>query len=121
MNPRIKSFQYHGGAPRISTLSRTRGYRIKGRGFGDQPGKVEIEYGYDGKIRGQSIKSWSNTFIEIGLPVPNAKGFSVWVNDLIVTRADGKRSKPFEIIRPSFSYAGYIRPQDRRAKVRRAA
>ena len=113
MEPKIASFQYHGGAPLISRLSRTPGYRITGQEFGDQPGTVEIEYARDDEMRSQYIKSWSDTFIEIERPGHDAYDWSVWINDLFVTRADGKRSKPFEIARPSNPYVGYIRPQDR--------
>jgi len=100
MNPRIKSFQYHAGSPRppVSNLSRTPGYRIAGKGFGDQPGQVEIEK-----------------------PAANPRGWGTWANDLIVTRADGKRSKPFELVRPGNPYVGYSRPQDRRARLCQAA
>jgi len=123
MNPRIKSFQYHAGSPRppVSNLSRTPGYRIAGKGFGDQPGQVEIEYGDDGEKRSSGVKSWSDTFIEIEKPAANPRGWGTWANDLIVTRADGKRSKPFELVRPGNPYVGYSRPQDRRARLCQAA
>lgn len=123
MNPRIKSFRYHGGSPRppVSYLSRTPGYRIKGQGFGDQRGQVEIEYAHDDETCGQRIKSWSDTLIEIERPSSDPYDWSVWINDLIVTTADGRRSKPFEIVRPGNPYDGYVRPQDRAAPVLRRA
>ena len=122
MEPQITSFQYHGGAPLISTLSRTPGYRIAGTGFGDQRGQVEIEYGDDGETRSQRIKSWSDTFIEIGLPSRDPLNRGACESYLTVTRADGERSRPFEIVPPGDPYLGYIRPQDRPAsRLRRAA
>ena len=121
MEPKIASFQYHGGAPLISTLSRTPGYRITGQGFGDQPGAVEIEYARDDETYGQRIKSWSDTFIEIERPGRDPYDWSAWINDLFVTRADGTRSDYFELVRPGHPYFGPIRAQDRRAKLRRAA
>ncbi len=122
MEPKIASFQYHGGAPLISTLSRTPGYRIAGKGFGDQPGQVEIEYGNDGETRSQRIKSWSDTFIEIGLPNRDPLNRGACESYLTVTRADDRRSKAFEIVPPGDPYVGYIRPQDRRrSTLRRAA
>ena len=121
MEPKIASFQYHGGAPLISTLSRTPGYRITGHGFGDQPGTVEIEYARDDEMRSQYIKSWSDTFIEIERPGRDPYDWSVWINDLFVTRADGTRSEYFELVRPGHPYYGRIRAQDRLAKLRLAA
>ena len=123
MEPKIKSFQYHGGSPRppVSYLSRTPGYRIAGKGFGDQPGQVEIEYGDDGETRSQSIKSWSNTFIEIGRPSRDPLNRGACESYVTVTRWDGRRSKSFEVNPPGDPYIGYIRPQDRRAKLRRVA
>ena len=123
MNPKIESFRKQ-GAERLlpgNIPPRTPGYRITGKGFGDQPGTVEIEYARDDDTRSQYIKSWSDTFIEIELPGRDPYDWSVWINDLFVTTADGRRSKRFEIVRPGNPYVGYIRPQDRRAKVRRAA
>jgi len=121
MEPRIADFLYHAGAPAVSKLSRTPGYRIIGKGFGQKRGKVEIIYDEDGETRSRHIKSWSDDLIEIDRPMPDPLGWGTWDNDLIVTTADGRRSKRFEIVRPGNPYAGYVRPQDRRAKLRRAA
>ena len=121
MEPKIATFQYHGGAPLISTLSRTPGYRITGQGFGDQPGAIEIEYACDDEMRSQYIKSWSDMFIEIGLPSRDPYDWSAWINDLFVIRADGMRSDYFELVRPGIPYYGPIHDQDRRAELRRAA
>ena len=124
MEPKIASFQYHGGAPLppVSYLSRTPGYRIKGQGFGDQPGQVEIEFGDDCEPLPQYIKSWSDTFIEIERPSRDPYDWSVWINDLFVTRVDGTRSDYFELVRPGHPYYGPIHTQDRPAsRLRRAA
>ena len=123
MNPRIKSFRYHGGSPRppVSYFSRTPGYRIKGQGFGDQPGQVEIEFGDDCEPLPQYIKSWSDTFIEIGRPSRDPLNRGACDSCVTVTRSDGRRSKAFEVNPPGDPYVGYVRPQDRRAKLRRAA
>jgi len=123
MNPRIQSFRKQGAERRLpgNLLLRTPGYRITGKGFGDQPGQVEIEYARDDETYSQRIKSWSDTLIEIELPGRDPYDWSCWVNDVYVTTASGKRSKPFELVRPGNPYVGYIRPQDRRTKLRRAA
>ena len=120
MYPKIESFQYHCGSPAISKLSRTPGYRIIGNDFGEKPGKVEIEFGDDDAAQSQHVKSWSDTYIEIDRPMPDPLGWGTWDNQVIVTAANGRRSKRFEIVRPSNPYVGYIRPQDRRA-LRQAA
>ena len=124
MYPKIETFRKHGAERCLpgNLPPRTPGYRIKGKGFGNQPGKVEIEYAHDDETRSQFIKSWSDTLIEIETPARNPYDWSVWINDLYVTRADGKRSDYFELVRPGHPYYGPIRPQERRAaKFRRAA
>lgn len=123
MNPKIESFRKHGAERRLpgNIPPRTPGYRIVGKGFGDQPGAVEIEYARDDETRSQRIKSWSDTLIELERPGRDPYDWSVWINDLIVTTADGRRSKRFEIVRPGNPYVGYIRPQDRAAPVLRRA
>ena len=123
MEPKIEAFRKQGAErrPPGNLSPRTSGYRIKGQGFGDQPGQVEIEYARDDETRSQYIKSWSDTLIEIERPGRDPYDWSVWINDLFVTRVDGKRSEYFELVRPGIPYYGPIRPQDRRAKLRRAA
>ena len=98
MEPRIAEFQHHAGAPAISRLSRTPGYRIVGKGFGQKRGKVEIIYGEDGATRSRHIKSWSDELIEIDRPTPDPLGWGTWDNQVIVTTAVGRRSKRFEIV-----------------------
>ncbi len=124
MEPKIATFQYHSGAPwpPVSYLSRTPGYRIKGQGFGDQRGQVEIEYAHDDETYGQRIKSWSDTLIEIERPGRDPYDWSVWINDLFVIRADGTRSDYFELVRPGIPYYGPIHDQEgKAAQLRRAA
>jgi len=107
MEPRIADFQFHSGAPAISRLSRTPGYRIVGKGFGDQPGTVKIDYGDE--TRSQHVKSWSDDLIEIDRPTPNPLGWGTWDNYVSVTRAEGRRSKRFEIVRPGNPYDDDVR------------
>jgi len=122
MYPRIQFFRKQGAERRLpgNLLPRTPGYRITGKGFSDQPGTVEIKYTRDDETRSQYIKSWSDTFIEIERPGDDPYDWSVWINDLIVTRADGRHSKPFGLVRPGNPYVGYVRPRDRRARLRQA-
>ena len=124
MEPKIEAFRKQGAErrPPGNLSPRTSGYRIKGQGFGDQPGQVEIEYARDDETFGQCIKSWSDTFIEIERPGRDPYDWSVWINDLFVIRADGTRSHYFELVRPGIPYYGPIRAQDRPAsRLRRAA
>ncbi len=124
MEPKIEAFRKQGAErrPPGNLSPRTSGYRIKGQGFGDQPGQVEIEYARDDETYGQRIKSWSDTLIEIERPSVSPYDWSVWINDLFVTRADGKRSEYFELVRPGHPYYGPIRAQERKAaKSRRPA
>lgn len=123
MNPKIESFRKQGPErrPPGNLSPRTPGYRITGRGFGDQPGTVEIEYARDDETRSQRIKRWSPDLIEIEVPGSDPYDWGARINDLVVIRADGKRSKPFEIVRPGNPYVGYVRPQDRTTPVLRRA
>ncbi len=113
IEPKNADFQYHSGSPLppVSYLSRTPGYRIVGKSFGDKRGKVEIEYDDSGKTLSQRLKTWSDTLIEIHFPGSDPLQLGYWNAYVTVTRADSKRSAEFEIVRPRNPYEGYIRPQ----------
>jgi len=111
MYPKIQSFQSHSGSPAISTLSRTPSYWVSGRGFGAKPGQVEI----DGETC--PVVSWSPTFIEID----QLRDYAHDCVQVIVTTAVGRKSQAFIVDPPRNPYTEYIRPQDRRARLRRVA
>ena len=121
MEPRIADLAFHAGAPAISRLSRTPGYRITGKGFGQKRGKVEIT-DETGELQTQRSKSWSDDLIEIDRPMPDPLGWGTWDIQVIVTTADGRRSARFDVVRPGNLYDYYVRPQDRPGEaLRRAA
>jgi hypothetical protein len=111
MYPKIQSFKPHRGSPAISKFARTPGYWINGKGFGQKRGQVEI----DGET--YSVVSWSPTFIEVDRP----SGYARDCVQVIVTTAGGRKSQAFIVDPIRNPYDGYVRPQDRRAKLRRAA
>ena len=95
IEPKNADFQYHSGSPLppVSYLSRTPGYRIVGKSFGDKRGKVEIEYDDSGKTLSQRLKTWSDTLIEIHFPGSDPLQWRYWNAYVTVTRADSNRPK----------------------------
>ena len=100
MEPKIKSVHKHWGLPLPppNNRCRTPGYWIGGKGFGDDIGEVEILNADDNETRSPRIKCWSNKIIVIPAPACEPWGEGIWGNVLFVTTADGRRSKPFELI-----------------------
>jgi len=105
MRVKIESFSYHSGAPEWCDSPRLPAYRINGSGFGDKRGTVEIER--DGKTDSHRIVSWSDTLIYIDAAPFRWSDFDT---DLFVTTSDGRRSRPFELVRPGNPYDDYTPP-----------
>ena len=102
MEPKITSVQKQRGTrqPPFNNRSRISSYFIVGIGFGETCGAVEVIYGLDDTNSLPHIKYWSDTFIEIEQPPRDPLGRDTWVNVLILTRFDGKRSREFELVPP---------------------
>ena len=105
MRVKIEDFSYHSGSPEWCDSPRLPAYRINGNGFGDKRGTVKIER--DGTSATQHIVSWSNRLIYIDA-VPFR--WSAFDTELFVTTSDGRRSRPFELVKPGNPYDGYTPP-----------
>ncbi len=93
MNPKIKKFVFHGGAPAWLDSPRRPAYRISGTGFGELLGRVDITRA--GELTSRPIVSWSDSVIYIDAATPLGG-----CAEVTVTRHDGQRSRPFEYARP---------------------
>ena len=105
MRVEIESFSYHSGAPESCDSPRLPAYRINGNGFGNKRGTVDIER--DGASATQRIVNWSDRLIYIDAAPFRWSDFD---RDLVVTTSDGRRSRPFELVRPGNPYDGYTPP-----------
>ena len=86
MEPSVTEMTYYPGSPAISSPPRKRGYPIRGEGFGQSPGTIDI----NGER--QRVKYWSPNFIVIARGDRDLLWNRNWLPVVVVGRVAGRHT-----------------------------